>query len=168
MNYLNLYTELYNHNAAEYYFFDENASYFEKPENENENTTKYSVTYDKNGIFSYYRDNYVYTGGAHGITTRTSRTFDPVRGKVLRLRDFLRSEEEVELAKKDILKQAEERMKENPSIFFNDYKELLKKNFNPENFYVSDKGLIIYYQQYDIAPYSTGIVEFSVPYKAPR
>ena len=64
----------------------------------------------------------------------------------------------------EIIAQAEENLKENPFIYFDDYKNLIIKNFNPHSFYMSPDGITIYYQQYDIAPYSTGIVEFTIPY----
>ena len=33
------------------------------------------------------------------------------------------------------------------------------------NFYVTDKGLVLFFQPYEIAPYSEGIVKIMVPYQ---
>ena len=48
--------------------------------------------------------------------------------------------------------------------YFENYKELINKTFNPNSFYCTPEGISVYYQQYDIAPYSSGIREFLMPY----
>ena len=35
-------------------------------------------------------------------------------------------------------------------------------NFNPKSFFITNKGVSVYYQQYDIAPYSSGIRVFEI------
>ena len=47
---------------------------------------------------------------------------------------------------------------------FDDYPELLRSTFQAGNFYLTPEGIVIYYQQYDIAPYSSGITEFLLPF----
>ena len=51
-------------------------------------------------------------------------------------------------------------------IYFEDYCKLVLDSFNPEQFYLVPRGntydLVIYFQQYDIAPYSTGIPTFQM------
>ena len=67
-----------------------------------------------------------------------------------------------------IEKQIEDRLKESPATFFEDYSQLLRNNFHAENFYITPAGLVIYYQQYDIAPYASGIPEFVIPFRNSR
>jgi len=55
------------------------------------------------------------------------------------------------------------RLKENPGTYFDDYKTLLHNTFRINNFYLEPGKLVIYFQQYDIAPYSTGLPEFYFP-----
>jgi hypothetical protein len=52
----------------------------------------------------------------------------------------------------------------NSDIFFPNYSALIRSTFDKNNFYLAPDGLIIFYQQYDIAPYSSGIREFLLPY----
>jgi len=59
--------------------------------------------------------------------------------------------------------QADENMQQQP-IYFEDYRNLIVQHFNPASYYLSNDGLVIYYQQYEIAPYATGIVEFTIPF----
>jgi hypothetical protein len=122
----------------------------------------YQVTHNAFGLLSSYRDRYDYTGGAHGITIRKSTTFNLKTGAVIPLDAFFPSnfnysqfliDEMIKIAKKD------------PSIYFENYQELIIKYFNPKSYYLTEKGIAIYYQQYEIAPYSTGIVVFEIPLK---
>ncbi|HZK21906.1 MAG TPA: DUF3298 and DUF4163 domain-containing protein [Oscillospiraceae bacterium] len=123
----------------------------------------YTVTYNACNLLSMYRDSYEYTGGAHGSTLRQSNTFDITRGNCLSLSDFFYGNPcHHEYIIKQIIKQADKNMSENPYIYFENYKELIRENFNPKSFYLTNDGIVIYFQQYEIAPYSTGIVEFTV------
>ncbi len=57
------------------------------------------------------------------------------------------------------------RQKENPGTYFDDYANLIRGNFDMNAFYLKPCGVVIYYQQYDIAPYASGIPEFFFPFK---
>lgn len=125
----------------------------------------YTITYNDNCFLSLFTDKYEYTGGAHGNTIRTSNTWELCTGQNIYLYCFFKPYTDyTHLLIQEIIAQAEENLKENPFIYFDDYKILIIKNFNPHSFYMSPDGITIYYQQYDIAPYSTGIVEFTIPY----
>ena len=41
---------------------------------------------------------------------------------------------------------------------------LIREHFNPQSYFLEPRSIVIYYQQYDIAPYATGIPEFRLPY----
>ena len=45
------------------------------------------------------------------------------------------------------------------------YAKLVIENFNFEQFYLIDNNIAIFYQQYDIAPYSSGIPVFYISSK---
>ena len=47
---------------------------------------------------------------------------------------------------------------------FTSGKRLQLEDFHPGNFFLVPDGIIIYYQQYDIAPYAAGIPEFLIPF----
>lgn len=125
----------------------------------------YEVTLNQDCFFSFYRDRYEYTGGAHGNTLRLSDTWNLKTGGKLSLSElFMPGEDYGALLTEQIILQARENLSGNPGIYFDDYENLIVKFFNPDQFYLSPEGLNIYYQQYDIAPYSTGIVVFTVGY----
>lgn len=129
-----------------------------------ETVLNYTITFNDKGLLSMYRDYYDYTGGAHGNTVRKSDTYNLYNGKTLPLEAFFHTGEFTTMLLENILLQADRNMQENPGIYFENFPELIIKYFNPENYYLTTEGIAIYYQQYEIAPYSTGIVVFVVPY----
>ncbi len=123
----------------------------------------YEITYNRDGMLSLYHDDYVFSGGAHGGTVRGSETWDIKDGCRIYLYQFagdpsaFRSEI-LGSIQGQIALQAEK----GDSMYFEDYPQLISEHFNPENFYLTPDGLVIYYQQYEIAPYAAGIPEFTI------
>lgn len=125
----------------------------------------YTVPFNQRCITSLYFDEYSFLGGAHGSTERHSDTWDFCTGRQLKLHDFFHGcTDFAEILFSNIEKQIAERLKESPSSYFDDYKMLVRKNFHFENYFVTPNGIVIYYQQYDVAPYATGITEFLIPF----
>lgn len=153
---------LYNEAIKSYLYAKENNF----PFHPYEAIMEYVVTYNNNCFLSYYYDQYTYTGGAHGMTIRTSNTFELVRGTMLPLYCYFKSGVNYKwLLTQEIIKQANDRLKDNPGIYFDDYESLILNTFNEDHYFLTPEGLSIYFQQYDIAPYSTGIVVFTIPYE---
>ncbi len=127
-----------------------------------ESLLTYTVTCNQNGLLSLYRDRYDYTGGAHGSTVRRSDTFNLRTGGTLPVSAFFPPRFDYE---KYLIEEMIKLAGQNPDIYFENYAELIKKNFNPQNFYITENGITIYYQQYEVAPYSSGIIEFNISLK---
>lgn len=126
---------------------------------------EYIITYNANCFLSTYNDKYEFTGGAHGNTKRTSDTWELCCGTHLSLNNFFEPGFDYKpMIIEEIIRQAELIYNQDQHIYFDDYKSLITKNFDENSFYLTPQGITIYYQQYDIAPYSTGIVEFTIPY----
>jgi len=124
-----------------------------------------NITYNQDNLVSLYYDQYEFTGGAHGNTIRTSQTWDLSVGRMLNLVYFFRFNPNYFVLDniKNINNQIAEQLKSNPGQYFDNYCELVIDNFKQENYYLTNNGIVIYYQQYDIAPYSSGIPEFLIP-----
>lgn len=121
----------------------------------------FAITYNQACIISLYFDNYQYTGGAHGLTNRTSQTWNLRTGQMIKLRELYKCSANY---KSYIKKKIIEQIKENPDIYFENYEELVEQTFNVNSFYCTPQGVVVYFQQYDIAPYASGIREFLLPY----
>ncbi|WP_349947405.1 DUF3298 and DUF4163 domain-containing protein [Lacrimispora sp. BS-2] len=136
------------------------------PFNSHEFLSVYRITYNNDCTTSLFTDQYSYLGGAHGTTTRDSQTWDFCTGKQLGLIDFFPGNPQfTDYIFKGIQQQIEEEMKTTPSQYFDDYAALLRGNFNINGFFTKPSGIVIYYQQYDIAPYVRGIPEFFFPFQ---
>lgn len=135
------------------------------PVNRYEIYVSYEVTLNHNCALSIYFDKYEYAGGAHGLTSRESDTWDLKRSKMIYLRNlFPCGLDYSQCIKENIKKQISQIRREESYWFFDDYQELVDKNLKEKSFYLSPEGLIIYFQQYDIAPYASGIPTFLIPY----
>lgn len=126
----------------------------------------YTVTYNERCITSLYTERYTYMGGAHGATERNSDTWDFRSGRKIALSDFYPGNTDFADHIKDCIeKQTAQRLKAAPSTYFDNYPELIRQNFHLENYYMNPDGIVIYFQQYDIAPYSSGLPEFELHFK---
>ncbi len=149
--------ELYK-SAVEQYLYAKKNDY---PIRVFEALVEYKVTYNMDCILSLYTDNYIYLGGAHGNTVRTSETWNLQRNCKLMLDDLFRCPFDY---RSYILNIVNDEIQIDSSIYFDNYKKLTADTFDSQHFYCIHKGIVIYYQQYDIAPYSSGIREFLIPY----
>ncbi len=125
----------------------------------------FEMTYGERCAISLYMDEYTYTGGAHGNTLRQSDTWNARTAERMPLSALFRpgvNYQDRILAV--VIPEAQRRAEENPTAFFPDVGSLVAQNFDEENFYLTPAGIVIYYQQYAIAPYSSGIQTFEVPY----
>jgi hypothetical protein len=136
------------------------------PFHSHEAVLNYTIAFNMNCHLSLYRDLYTYAGGAHGSTLRASDTFDLNTGARLPLSSYFGSYRFFrQLLIEKITAQADENMKGEPGIYFNDYAALIRRNFDERSYYLTPRGLTVYYQQYEIGPYATGIVVFTIPYR---
>lgn len=127
---------------------------------------EYNITYNKDCIISLYYDQYEFTGGAHGNTIRTSQNWDLQRGCQIPLSYFYPNNPYYII---DILKninnQIKEQIQSGTNQYFDNYCELVLETFNLESYYLTPNAIAIYFQQYDIAPYSSGIPVFYLMYE---
>lgn len=147
--------ELYKQ-AVELYKYNKKNGY---PQRKYEIVQNYEISYNANNVISLYVDEYVYSGGAHGETIRKAQNWNILTGKMIKLEELYRNNPYFLL---DVLKEINRLIAVNPRIYFENSCELVINAFNPENFYIGKDAIYIFYQQYDIAPYSTGIPTFRI------
>jgi uncharacterized protein YegP (UPF0339 family) len=123
-------------------------------------TGSYKIRVNENGILSLTVEIYSYAeGAAHGMTVVKSLTFDMATGKVFRLRELFRLNSNY---KAIINKMIKHEIKEKDVPLIAEFSGISED----EDFYLTEKALVIYFQLYEYTPYAYGIPEFSVPYKA--
>ncbi|PNQ74922.1 DUF3298/DUF4163 domain-containing protein [Hanstruepera neustonica] len=114
------------------------------------------VSYQSESLISIAITSYLNTGGAHGILTIRFLNFDTLTGDIISNNDlFSNFSAFEELAKNHFNKEIADKKE--------DY-------FDPDNFTLpanigfDDDGLILFYNTYEIAPYSSGITEIHMAY----
>lgn len=125
---------------------------------------KFECTFLTGCTASLYTDTYLFTGGAHGTTTRQSDTWSLKAGRQLPVTAFFTRQNYQATLFQIIEKQIEKRQKETPGAYFDNYPRMIREEYQPQQFYLTGKGVAVYYQQYDIAPYVTGIPVFLIPF----
>ncbi|MGC1203690.1 MAG: DUF3298 domain-containing protein [Flavobacteriaceae bacterium] len=100
---------------------------------------------------------YVNTGGAHGVLNISFLNFNSITGKQLLNKDLFTDIAGFKAIAQTYFNKA---IKENDVVFDQNKFEL------PTNIGYTDDGLVLLYNTYEIAPYSTGIIEFAIPFKA--
>ncbi|WP_054696397.1 protease inhibitor I42 family protein [Syntrophomonas palmitatica] len=124
-----------------------------------EMVSKYTVCTKNSAFLSLYVDYYQYTGGAHGQTDRRAYNIDLKTGQVLDLRSlFVTNYDYKTVINKEIRKE----IAKDPDNYFTG-KEGFKGITKQQRFYIQDRKLIVYFNQYEIAPYAAGIPEFKIP-----
>ena len=123
----------------------------------------YEVTYKSDNVISLYTDEYLFLGGAHGNTKRESQNWNMQNGRFIELKTFYPNNPYyiIEILK-NINSQIAKQNASGENQFFDNYCQLVLENFNLENFYITEDGVVIFFNQYEIAPYSSGIPTFLV------
>lgn len=126
-----------------------------------------SLLYNKNGIVSIGLNNYEYSGGAHGTSIFSCRSYDlknhsPISPSTLfqdpKAQGILDAIEDQILA--DYGVESIKELQESNGIFSLTGSEVVMSN----EFYFSEKGITFYYNPYEIAAYAYGSTEVTVPY----
>lgn len=128
---------------------------------QNEQEYSLEITYDKKKYkeyVTYILYTTVYLGGAHPNTT--IETFTYKNGKRIEIMDVISKEELSKISnyvKKELLS--------HPGSVSDMIEEGTVSDYpNYRNFYYNDRGLVFIFEQYQVAPYSSGIIEVIVPY----
>lgn len=122
----------------------------------------YNIHFCSKDILSLTLDEYSYEGGAHGMTERKSYNISLKNGKELSYKDLFKNDDNW---KKIISDKVKREMTANKDIYFEDSIKNFSTIKDNQPFYIEKDNIVIYFEQYDIAPYAAGIREFRIPLK---
>lgn len=114
------------------------------------------------GILSFITENYMYTGGAHGMTSWKPQTINTLEDKPHNLEpgELFSTEDYTETINKII----EKMVKDNPDK----YSELWAKpkitEENKDRFYLTDSEFVVYFPPYELSYYAKGFIDFPIPF----
>ncbi|WP_171682425.1 stalk domain-containing protein [Paenibacillus planticolens] len=119
----------------------------------------YQITYNQKHKLSLYFEVYSFTGGAHGSTTRDSHTFDLDTGNELSLQQLTSNNANYKTIINETIKK---QIKEQDYALIEPFESIR----DDQGFYLKDDTVVVYFGQYEYAPYVLGILEFPIPLSA--
>jgi len=119
----------------------------------------YIVHYQTNDLLSLSIFYYCYTGGAHGCTVQEAYNLNLANGEEISLQEILKEKKDyIKIINQEIKRQ----IKLNPEAYFDD--AIFHSISQEQPFYLIKDGIVIYFGLYEIAPYSSGIRYFKIPF----
>ena len=120
----------------------------------------YIVHYQRDDLLSLSVFYYRYTLGAHGHTLQRAYNFNLLDGEEILLSDILKEKKDyVAIINQEI----ERQMELNPQEYFSEW-SVFQSISEEQPFYLIEDGIVVYFGLYEIAPYSSGIRYFKIPY----
>lgn len=129
-----------------------------------EASIKGTVIHQTEDLLNIEINHYSFTGGAHGYGGLRSLLIDPKTGKAIANADLFNDVKAFEQLAEEKFKTQFNIPKKDPinstGMWFENEKFHL-----PNNIFYTDKGLLLYYNQYEIASYADGPITLLLPYK---
>ena len=123
-----------------------------------------NVKYLSDSILNIEIKHYTYTGGAHGYQGYRSLLFDPNTGKSISNNQLFKNRNAFKAFAENKFR-AKYKIPENQSINATGF-QFEDDSFQlPQNIFYTDKGLLLYYNQYEAASYADGPKELLLSYK---
>ncbi|MDF2891203.1 MAG: repeat protein [Clostridia bacterium] len=119
----------------------------------------YDVMLNKNGILSILNQSDMYMeGAAHGLSMRSAINIDMLDGKLYALSDLFKANADYKSKLNTIIKK---KLADDNIPLLREFEGIGDK----QEYYLTDKELVVYYQLYDYTPYAYGFLEFYIPYE---
>lgn len=140
---------------ADYYF------------NEYSETLDFEAMRSDTNVISFITTIYSYAGGAHGNYGRFGINYDARTGELI---DFSEISDDADKFRSDTLaynKELASTDEYKDRLFAEDYFEegdMESVLYADEKWYLSDEGLVFISNPYELGPYSSGVIEFVIPY----
>lgn len=118
---------------------------------------EYKIVYADKDYLSFYTEEYLYLGGAHGHTLVRVGTISRATGRILKVGDFVADGERAALKKA---------LRDGAVKALGGAEHLQSEVDVTENFYLAQDGLHFIYNEYEIACYAAGSVEVVIDLKS--
>ncbi|MBQ4054741.1 MAG: DUF3298 domain-containing protein [Clostridia bacterium] len=131
------------------------------------NNIEYSMSYEvkksSDAVVSVLLSVHSYTGGAHGHTVYKAVNFDLNSAKSIDMQYVtgVPAEEYTPFLKSNIL---EKMRNSTDNMYFSTEDGVLDDCFDDTQFVITESGITVFFQEYDIAPFAAGAQMFDIPY----
>lgn len=112
---------------------------------------------------------YLYSGGAHASSIQTAYNLDLQKQTVLTLEEVIYPDSAEKLSNMVRSTVTEKFASLGEGTLFDDYLDAIEVSMTYGSmtpyWYLNHKGLVIFYNQYELGPYSSGIIKVELPYE---
>ena len=122
-----------------------------------------SISYEDTDFISIILDSYLFTGGAHGYTSKRFLNFDKKKGIELENAELFKSAEDFRAFAEEIFRQKEGIPKDKP-INYTGFMFEQDSFYLPENIGFTEDGLKLLYNPYEVGSYADGPIELILPH----
>lgn len=119
------------------------------------------VTYNQNGMLSFYTESYLFCEGVHGSKNRVARTVDLQANRQMLLSELFLDDAYLKFLNQRIADIVEK----NPEEYHDLWEKPLVGSMHEQFFYLGEDGLVIFFPPYELSYYARGFVEFTIPYE---
>ena len=127
---------------------------------------EFAIMRNKGNYLSIRRDRSQYTGGVHGSLQIMGDNWLFRAGDyyLLSLTDILPGVEDPRaLVMEQALEQAKQQEEAQPGLFYENYQETMGDVWQ-EDWYLTEKSLVVVFQEYALGPYTSGPMLFEIPF----
>lgn len=123
-----------------------------------------TISYEDAGVLTIELDSYLFTGGAHGYTSKQFLNFDKKKGEELENWQLFNDEEDFRVFAESVFREQQQIPNDKPInhtgfMFEND------DFYLPENIGFTKAGLKLLYNPYEVASYTDGAIEILLSHK---
>ena len=124
---------------------------------------KGSVSYEDADFITIALDSYLFTGGAHGYTSKRFLNFDKKKGIELENSELFKNAENFRVFAEEIFRQ-KENIPKDQSINYTGFMFEQDSFYLPENIGFTKDGLKLLYNPYEVSSYADGTIELVLPH----
>ncbi|WP_394748326.1 DUF3298 and DUF4163 domain-containing protein [Spongiimicrobium salis] len=128
-----------------------------------EATIKGEIIYEDTHVVTIACDSYIFTGGAHGYGSIRYLNFDKKKGLELENWELFADAEDFKRFA-ELKFRIQENIPQDDNINSTGYMFENEEFYLPENIGFTDDGLLLHYNQYDVASYADGPIVVKLPY----
>ena len=117
----------------------------------------FDITYNKDNIISIVFADSNFAGGFHPSYEMSAVTYNMLTGERIDCTDIIDADSND--IRKTVLSKFSELIYSDPDKFFSDAEDCLDDALSELKWYLADDGVHFFLNPYEIAPYSTGVIE---------
>jgi len=124
---------------------------------------KGSISYEDAKFITIILDSYLFTGGAHGYTSKRFLNFDKKKGTEMENSELFKNTEDFLVFAEEMFRK-KENIPKNKSINYTGFMFEQDSFYLPENIGFTKDGLKLLYNPYEVASYTDGPIELVLPH----